>query len=163
TMDELIDNLKMVYPDGNDKDIDLLNRTFGSIRFVYLKRGDFAAQAVSRLKAEQTDLWHVTDREENVTPEQIYQYDFKKIQEFAKEATEHNSAWIKWFKDNCVEPYEVLYENLSQDPMGEASKVLDFLALALPPNTELSAKNKKMADGLSASWIERYKSEVSNL
>lgn len=161
TLDELTENLKAVFPECNGADIDLLYRAFGNIRFIYLKREDYVAQAVSRLKAEQTDIWHVTDKK-NITSEHAYHYDFKKIDGFVKEAAGHNSFWSKWFNSNGVEPHKISYENLCQDPTGEVRKILDFLALDLPPHNALKAKNMKMSDNLNASWIERYKTESAS-
>jgi trehalose 2-sulfotransferase len=51
-MGEVIDNLATLHPDLAGADAGLLNRAFGHTRFVYLRRGDVLAQAVSWLRAE---------------------------------------------------------------------------------------------------------------
>jgi trehalose 2-sulfotransferase len=51
-MGEVIDNLATLHPGLAGADAGLLNRAFGHTRFVYLRRGDVLAQAVSWLRAE---------------------------------------------------------------------------------------------------------------
>jgi LPS sulfotransferase NodH len=65
TLDEVA-NLAPVYPDHPGSEAGLLNAAFGRTRFVYLRRGDVVAQAVSLLRAEQTGVWFETvhDRQE---------------------------------------------------------------------------------------------------
>lgn len=56
TLDQVVDKLGTVYPDLAGEDVRLLDRAFGRTRFVYLRRDDVLAQAVSWLRAEQTDI-----------------------------------------------------------------------------------------------------------
>jgi len=59
TLDELVGKLGTVHPDLAGEDLALLNRAFGRTRFVHLRRDDVVAQAVSWLRAEQTNAWYV--------------------------------------------------------------------------------------------------------
>jgi trehalose 2-sulfotransferase len=69
TLDELVAKLAPLYPGLTGSDLDLLSRVLGRMRFVYLRRGDVVAQAVSLLRAEQTDVWFETDQDHR-EPEQ---------------------------------------------------------------------------------------------
>jgi trehalose 2-sulfotransferase len=51
----------------------------------------------------------------------------------------------------------VLYEELDADPIGIASGVLSFLGLDLPAGREITVRYKRLADELSAQWIESYR------
>jgi LPS sulfotransferase NodH len=54
TLDELVVKLGRVFPDLAGDDAGLLERAFGRTGFVFLRRADVVAQAVSWLRAEQT-------------------------------------------------------------------------------------------------------------
>ena len=51
------------------------------------------------------------------------------------------------------------YENLDADPVGVAREVLDFLGLELAPGHRVEKRHRRLADELSAEWIERYQAE----
>ncbi|SNQ48166.1 LPS sulfotransferase NodH (fragment) [Frankia canadensis] len=59
TVGEVVDKMRTIHRDLADDDLGLLNRVFGRTGFVYLKRHDVLAQAVSWLRAEQTATWFV--------------------------------------------------------------------------------------------------------
>lgn len=155
TMDEVVARLAALYPEMGGSSKALLEHAFGQVAFIYLKRSDVIAQAVSRLRAEQTNIWHVehgAQADSNIEPH----YDFEKLQGFIQEADEHNAAWKKWFSENEIEPHVVVYEELSADPECVVKYILEFLGLELPDGVALSAPNKRMADELSQKWAELY-------
>lgn len=156
TMTELVDNLS-TSRSGNDKVI--LEHAFGQTAFIYLIRRDFVAQAVSRLRAEQTDLWHITDNTGNNEIAAEPHYDFNKIHQFMREAEEHNAAWRQWFKDNKIKPHIVYYEELSKDPVNVTRATLNHLGIELPQDITLTSDNKRIADDLNEEWITRFKAE----
>jgi len=57
----LIKNLNMLFPKPFDESVQFKN-IFGSIIFIHLSRKDKISQAVSRIKAEQSGLWHIDDQ-----------------------------------------------------------------------------------------------------
>ncbi len=59
-MGYLARNLAQLYPDVGGAEAALLHQAFDRTRFVYLHRGDTLAQAVSWLRAEQTNVWFET-------------------------------------------------------------------------------------------------------
>jgi LPS sulfotransferase NodH len=62
--------LAPVYPGHAGWGVGLLSAAFGRARFVYLRCDDVVAQAVSRLRPEQTGVWFETadERQEAVAP-----------------------------------------------------------------------------------------------
>lgn len=56
TMEEVTSNLRDLYADHASAERDLLTRAFGPTRFICLRRRDVVAQAVSRARAEQTNV-----------------------------------------------------------------------------------------------------------
>jgi LPS sulfotransferase NodH len=156
TMDEVVANLAAVYPNCAGSDAGLLSAAFGRIRFVYLRRGDVVAQAVSLLRAEQTGVWFETahDRQE-LEGEPVF--DFGQVRERVRLIEDHNAAWEEWFASAGIRPYLVRYEELDAEPVRIASAVLGFLGLGLPAGAEIAVRHKRLADELNAQWIESYR------
>ena len=159
TLDELVQRLGTVLPDLAGDDLDLLDRAFARPRFVYLRRHDVLGQAVSLLRAEQTDVWHNADDSE---PQQLKQdplYDFERIHQMIRTIEDDNSAWREWFASVGVRPYSLVYEDLEADQEGATRSILEYLELELPPNRTIVGRHKRLRDRLSAEWVERYRAE----
>ena len=160
TLDEVVAKLAPVYPGRAGSDIDVLNRAFGRTRFVYLWRADVVAQAVSLLRAEQTNVWFETEQAEQEPrqePEQEPRFDFGQIHDRVQLIEEHNTAWRQWFACAGIQPHVVRYEDLDADPVGIARGVLGFLGLRLPPGRQIVVQHRRLADELSAQWAGRYR------
>jgi len=156
TMDEVTAHLAPVYPGHAGSAAGLLSAAFGRTRFVYLRRGDVVAQAVSLLRAEQTGVWFET-ADERQEPTAEPGFDFGQARDLVRQIENENAAWEAWFTAEGIQPYRVLYEELDADPVGIASGVLSFLGLDLPPGREITVRHKRLADGLNARWIESYR------
>lgn len=156
TLDEVIAKLTPVYPDLAGSAVGLLNRAFGRTRFVYLLRGDVVAQAVSLLRAEQTNVWFETEQDRQ-EPEREPIFDFDLIRKRVRLIEEHNRAWREWFASAGIRPYPVWYEELDAAPVHVAHGVLDFLGLELPADREVMVQHKRLADKINAQWIDRYR------
>lgn len=160
TMEEVIRNLRALYADHASSDRDLLTRAFGYTRFIYVRRSDVVAQAVSRARAEQTNVWHITGDAPPVQPAQAPQYDFEQVHTYAREIEAHNQAWTDWFRTNGVRPHSVWYEDVAAAPVQTTQAILDFLKLDVPPHVRITASNKRLADEISNEWIARYHADL---
>jgi LPS sulfotransferase NodH len=156
TLDEVIAKLAPVYPDCAGSDISLLNRVFGRTRFIYLQRGDVVAQAVSLLRAEQTNVWFETDTH-RPAPEREPRFDPDQIHERVLLIEEHNRAWRQWFASAGLRPHLVHYEDLAADPVAITRGVLGFLELELSADREIVVQHRRLADELNTQWIDRYR------
>jgi LPS sulfotransferase NodH len=56
TLGEVVAELRTMSPGLSGGSVSLLERAFGHVRFIYLRRDDIVAQAVSLLRAEQTSV-----------------------------------------------------------------------------------------------------------
>ncbi|MCY4013021.1 MAG: Stf0 family sulfotransferase, partial [Gammaproteobacteria bacterium] len=117
TLDHLFAMLGSVHPVTADSDFDLLTMAFGHTGFVYLRRDDVLAQAVSWHRAEQTNVWHHPDDEETKKPEQEPRFDFEQIGKLVHTIDEHNAAWRAWFASAGIQPHMVRYEDLDAEPI----------------------------------------------
>ncbi len=161
TQDEMVDKLGTVYPELAGADVDLLNRAFGQTRYVHLRRDDVLGQAVSWLRAEQTDVWFETGPSRHQQSAREPRFDFDRIGDLVQMIGDHNAAWRRWFASFGIRAHLVRYEDLHSDPVGETRAILDFLGLEPPPGVEIVARHRRMADDLNARWIDRYRAEMA--
>lgn len=138
-------------------DPDLMERAFGPCRFIHICRQDDVAQAVSRLKAEVSQVWHLDGTE--AAPRGEASYDAARLDQFRAEAKAGNAAWEAWFAATGITPARLVYENFVEDPAGAVRGLLHRFGLPPAPGTALAAPNRRMADATSAAWAARYRAE----
>ena len=160
TLDEMLADLRRLYPEEAGDDLAVLTAAFGPMRFVYLRRDDLVAQAVSRVRAEETEVWFETDDSQPVGPVARPRFDAERISRYVREAEEHNAAWQAWFHSVGTEPHKVVYEDLDADPVATTLRVLDYLDIRLPPSAVVTPKHRRLADALSAEWAARYEAST---
>jgi trehalose 2-sulfotransferase len=122
-------------------------------RFVWLRRHDTVAQAVSWAKAVQTGQWRTGlggDREPA--------YDFAQIEWIVHQIQVWDAAWDRWFRAQGVEPEVVWYEDLSANPLKVVEHVLAYLRLETPAGAAVvpASDLRKQADAVNEQWIARY-------
>jgi LPS sulfotransferase NodH len=139
-----------------------MEAAFGPPLYVHVSRTDKVAQAVSRLRAEQTGLWHQNadgSERERTAPEERATYDRDRLAEFIEEVEDAEAAWHGWFAANGIAPLELTYEDLAADPLGRLAGLLR--AFGADPATTFKAevRTAKLADDETRAWIARYRKE----
>jgi len=154
----LCEKLGDLHPDAST-DRERIERTFGKIRFIHLKRANKLEQAVSHIKAQQTGLWHVaadgSDRERIGPPGEL-QYDAEKIRTQMEILTGYDQAWSTWFDCQGIEPLRLTYDALCDDPTAVLRQVLEALDLDPASADGIKPGIRKMADATSRDWIARF-------
>jgi LPS sulfotransferase NodH len=156
TLAPLLAELQGMFP-AVQGDSALFERAFGPCRYLYIHRQDALAQAISRLKAEQTQVWHMDGSAAKAVQEP--QYDADRIRAFMAEAAAGNAQWLDWFQSNGITPETLIYEAFSADPAETVRQLLhkmDLLDQALP----ILAPNQRMANAESAAWAKRFRQET---
>jgi len=155
TRPELIKGLEAAASTPVESEVDLLSAYFGRLRFVHLRRCDVVAQAVSWARSLQTHFWHPG---EDVLPggHDPY-YDETLIGRLVDSIEEFEVDWTSWFAAQRIVPCEVTYEELAEDPLHTARRVLDYLGLDLPPDQHLVVGHRRQADQLNADWMTKFK------
>ena len=87
------------------------------------------------------------------------QFDYAEIRRFYQTIDEHNHAWREWFDSNDIEPYDLRYEDLADDPIRTTLSVLQYLGIELPTQIRPEVRNHRLADELSSDWMRRYRTE----
>ncbi|MFF0370659.1 Stf0 family sulfotransferase [Micromonospora sp. NPDC005087] len=160
TLDEVVDKLGMVHPDLAGQDVALLERAFGRTRFVYLRRDDVLAQAVSWLRAEQTQVWYIDGNSEISGGDRTGKeptFDREGIDGLIQTIDDHNAEWQAWFSATGVRPHVVRYEDLDEDMVAVTRGILHFLGLDMPAGRAVVPQHQRQADDLNREWIHRYR------
>ncbi|CAN7178259.1 Stf0 family sulfotransferase [Rhizobium sp. LjRoot254] len=158
---ELAADLAILYPEL-ESDQCRFAKAFGQVSFLHLSREDKVAQAVSRLKAEQSGLWHMAadgSERERTAAHRAPVYDAERIAAFVDEAETHDAAWRHWFVEQGIEPLHLTYEGLTADPGRALAAVLHHLGLDAEA---ADVKTRKMADQQSLEWAARFRAEASS-
>lgn len=148
---------------GLPTDASRFERAFGPARYLYLSREDKVAQAVSRLKAEESGLWHLhTDgsERERAAPHRPATYDSARLRAYLDEVVHDEAAWHTWFTANAIEPHNLTYEELAADPHGTLARVLSVLGLDPALAAAAEVRTAPMADAESHAWAARFRVEV---
>jgi LPS sulfotransferase NodH len=149
----LLDRLRAASRGQPDSDRDLLEGVFPRLRFLWTSRDDLVAQAVSWWRAHQTREWSSTaPRAVGIVPA----FDFDEIDRLVGELDAANRGWQRWFAENEIEPFPVVYEDLVADKRGTAARALAFIGVELPLDVPVTERTAKQADGVNDEWIRRY-------
>ncbi len=161
TMDELVDDLRSLHHDAASPPLAMLTRAFGSAQFVHLSRRDVVAQGVSRVRAEQSDVWFHEEGRPAPAPRQEPRYDFHAIDHAVRAIRSDEDAWSVWFSGAGVRPHRVRYEDLDADPVGTTLGVLEHLALEPVPGAPITPMHRRLRDERNDQWATRYVAELA--
>ena len=157
-LDNLAQRLGVFYP-GLSSDSARLRAAFGPTCFVHLSREDKIAQAVSRIKAEQSGLWHVDANgveRERVKPAQAPVYDAQALAQQVAECERHDAAWVNWFAQQSIQAVRITYEALSDNPQATLAIVLSALGQDPAIAATVKPSTTKLADSQSHEWVNRF-------
>jgi LPS sulfotransferase NodH len=127
------------------------------LRFVFIRREDKIAQAVSLAKAYQTRAWLSLDSPPTEVP-LFYHRDF--IAACLAQIRHQESAWTDWFAQQNVRPHPVLYEELMREPQ----RVLDEICGLLEADGDTPSRGEvpvteRQVDTVSENWRCRFTAE----
>lgn len=124
-----------------------LERAFGRLCFIQLRREDVLAQAVSWYRAEQTGYWQEGD-----VASRLPEPDFDHMKRLVQTIRDHNAAWRSWFDREAIKPYEVSHEQLVHDPRSTIGGIAAYLGVRLPDGWRATSPHRKQADEVNARW-----------
>jgi trehalose 2-sulfotransferase len=137
----------------DEDDLAVLRSFFPEPSFVWIRREDVVAQAVSWAKAAQTGQWASF---QPVLAEPAF--DFDQIDGLYNLARVRNAAWERWFATHGVEPLRVVYEGLAADPVGVVEDVVARLGLERSPvEGRAPMELARQTDDVNLDWAARYK------
>lgn len=159
---DLLGRLAMLYPD-EPTDRARVEAAFGATLYLRLRRHDKIAQAVSRLKAEQSGLWHRHadgGAREQVKPYEAPVYDAARLRALIGEAAAHEAAFDAWASGQAIAPVDISYEELSEDPKATLARILVALGRDPAAASRAEVKTARLADAVSSEWAALYRGEL---
>ena len=139
---------------------DLLSAAFPGVRYVWLRRTDQTAQAISLARAQQTGRWHSTEMKGWVGVAPVAKeerFDFAQIDEIRENLMMWDVQWGKFFKNPALPVQTLVYEEFTPRYMETMREALAFLGRKNSGTCEIAApRHEKQADGTSAAWKEQF-------
>jgi trehalose 2-sulfotransferase len=133
----------------------VLSLALPNLSYVWLKRRDMIAQAVSWHKAIQTGTY-VGRHRHDAGDDAPLTFDYGKIRYLLSALTSFENGWRSFFAANRLTPLVLYYEDLSADYRSGVRSVLD--ALELRADVDIAPpRHEKYADTHSLAWIEQFK------
>lgn len=161
SFDFFMEKAATLYPDAQSG-VDHVEAAFGPTLFIHLTRPNKVDQAISRVKAAQTGLWHKAqdgrELERSSGPQDPF-YDAAAISEHVAELTAMDVAWRDWFDCEGVAPLRISYDDLSRDPTSALRSVLGAFGADEALAAGIDAPTAKLADDTSRRWAERFLAE----
>lgn len=151
---------------GAGSDAALLTRALGPVVYIHLSRQDVVEQAISRLRAEQSGLWHRwRDGGEILPPSRPggLVYDPDALAAHVRCLRRWEDDWQTWFSAQGIRPHRVEYEDLARDPRGVLSAVLTAIGADPAHAAGVTVSNERLADDLTRAWAARFRAEHPGL
>jgi len=132
----------------------LLQQAMPKISFVFLRRRDKVAQAVSIVRANITGRYHSTQGE--ARPVSVEDYDEIAIRH-KRNLIEHLETRLQTFIKYLNRPtIDLYYEDIVERPQYHLSRILDFVGLPILTEFDTKVAVQKIADGINVDWINRF-------
>ncbi len=139
----------------------VLPRFFPGAKYVYLRRRNRRAQAISWYRAKVTNQWWLIPGviENDLTKEQP-QFHAPEIRRLEVELERQQRGWDEFFATQRVEVLAMDYETLAADYRGEVARVLAFIGEDPTRAAELpEPRMMRQRDGLTEEWERRMDAE----
>lgn len=146
---------------------------FSDAKWVFIRRRDVVAQAVSRLMARQTGINHATGAKNDehfagnlmkgykTDYNEKAKYNYEEIFVEVNSIVLENIVWSKFFEVHDIHPLQLEYEIVSKDPdMSHIAAIADLIELPHPAVIE--RKMVKVGNEKNKEWIERFYHEVAS-
>lgn len=141
-----------MYSNLKDKGLEVINKIFPNLKYIYLFRRDVVRQAISFVIASKTKIWTMKPEEEFTKRE--VKYDFLSIYFWHHMLIAQNEAWREFFRENNLRPLEITYEQLDSSYEETIHRVIDYLGADVK---DIPAKaTKKMYGEINELWYKRY-------
>lgn len=131
------------------------------LRWVRIIRRDVVRQAVSNLRASQTEHWSHEQAENRPTRAEPH-YDFAQLEERVGRIGRQTAKWDRFFAGLSEAPALVCYEDLAANLEGTVRRVLAHLGIeAGTPLFSGPLTLRRQGDALNEEWVARYHRDKS--
>lgn len=154
---------KILYPAfsslaGHRAAFRLLSSCVHQLEFVWLKRKNMIARAVSHLRAKQTGIWYLPASEQDPRSEgAIGAPDFEEIHLLNLMGEFQEKMWQRFFETARISPRTLFYEDLVSGYERTVKSVLGFLEIDTSDIAIPVPAAARQSDAVSLEWEMRYK------
>jgi trehalose 2-sulfotransferase len=130
-----------------------------ALSFVHLERLDLLGQAISHVRALQTDQYERAREARGPS-----RYDGRAIGRAMLQIAHNQARWRVWFARNGLTPLHLTYEEVVADPQAVAEAVARHVGLETMPTIDLGrVPIQVQRDELSDAWRRRFLAERGDL
>ncbi|HTW50616.1 MAG TPA: DUF6065 family protein [Stellaceae bacterium] len=138
---------------------ELLSASFETpVHYIWLRRRNKLAQAISYYRASRTGLWRASadpaDGSSATGPEPGFDYD--QIEQYARLVNHFDAQWHQFFRLNRLKVLMMWYEHFVANYESSIFHVLDFLGIAREGQRLGAPRLRRQADDRSVEWEERF-------
>lgn len=154
---DVVGLLRQTPPYQNMGPSEVIASVFPNPRYIFVTRRDKVRQAISNVRARQTQEWWFRDTSTTGTSGVAPTYNFTMIDQTVQQFVVQEARWAQFFADAAITPFTVVYEDLVLRYEETVRDVLAWLTIAGARSLGLPEPGmKKQADALSEAWVERY-------
>lgn len=135
-----------------------IRSTVPDLSFIWLKRRNRFARAISHFRAKQTGAWYQSSS--SAAPDsgnRACEYDLAEIHTLYCTGRFQEDMWQRFFDMHNISPHVVIYEDLVGSYESTVCGVLDFLRVEHLGVPIPQPAGLKQSDALSAAWEQRYR------
>ena len=138
----------------------IFSLAFPKLSYVWLRRRDKVAQAVSWYRAIQTGRYvKLRDAQDvRAAGDLEVTFDYSKIRTYWAALRSYDNGWNHFFTGKGLRPFVVHYEDLCNDYERSIRDILSFMELSHEQVSLKVPQFEKSADSRSFEWIARFKS-----
>ncbi len=156
-----VEVLQACFDDNLASPHELFCRAFPRLSYIWLRRSDRVAQAVSMFKAiRSSEFVRVDGTSDPINPVVEEDFDLAAIRRLADWLQSGDDGWRRFFKRHRIEPLTIDYEDLAANYEPTLRAALNFLDLSAQCPSISSTRHKRQADAISEQWAMRYRNEV---
>lgn len=123
-----------------------------NLQFIHLERRDILGQAISRVRAHQTQQWRA---EHEAAADPVY--DAEEIWQSLRFVARQQARWRLFFGRSGLNPLHLVYEDILKDPQGTVDAIAALVGLDPAPKVNVDLiKIEVQRDETSADWRERF-------
>lgn len=129
----------------------LIPKTTG---FIWLTRRERLRQAVSLVKAVQSQCWFSAEQERFTG---FCVFDYVALKKTVQMLEEHDAMWREFFERNAIQPLEVVYEDVVHHRVAQVQRIAGFVGFPAPSASEIGdVMYRRQSEALNDLWVERF-------
>lgn len=151
----ILKNFRTLPQYQGSSDHELVSMLLFNPKYIWLIRRDKVRQAISLLKALQTNVWGKRAGVKSQAEGEL-KYNYFAIDHYRGTLAKSDRNWQQYFDDNQISPFVVVYEEFVENYDKIVREILEFLGTSTRHLRISQPRLEKQADGRSDLWAARY-------